>query len=344
MAQPHPSLTLVLDVDERLDTEDLRLEVGRCYAHVCPTLVRTHPAGARAHADAGSGPAGGQPANGQPADGRPVNVARFLVKMGTRVYLDPSVKGADELWSNVMERWIRNQLHKVGNNVRIFNRRQRDEGRPELSFDWMELELQNGQLSVLLRCDSTGAVDPDAAALVTAVRNAYGAGRLGQGAARVLLPAPAAYERQRAAGLAAKAQRQAEAAKRAQDEACRKAEQAEAAEREAAESFLESPRLAAEQATANAPGDAAGSGRKAEAGGPQADGNEDTHRFDADEADFALDYRTWQVEYTDGSARTFDSRTGAFAAEAEVEDETEGAAESACAATNDAPAQPASAR
>ena len=71
---------------------------------------------------------------------------------------------------------------------------------------------------------------------------------------------------------------------------------------------------------------------------------EDARRFDADEADFALDYRIWQVEYTDGSARTFDSRTGAFAAKAEVEDETEGAAESACAATNAAPAQPSSAR
>ena len=44
MALPRPSLTLVLDIDERLDSEALRLEIGRCYAHVCQTLVRTHPA------------------------------------------------------------------------------------------------------------------------------------------------------------------------------------------------------------------------------------------------------------------------------------------------------------
>ncbi len=31
MAQPRPSLTLILDIDERFDSEETRLEVGRCY-------------------------------------------------------------------------------------------------------------------------------------------------------------------------------------------------------------------------------------------------------------------------------------------------------------------------
>jgi len=44
MAQPRPSLTLILDLDERLDSEDVRLEIDRCYSYVGSTLVRTPPA------------------------------------------------------------------------------------------------------------------------------------------------------------------------------------------------------------------------------------------------------------------------------------------------------------
>lgn len=44
MAQPRPSLTLILDLDERLDSEDVRLEIDRCYSYVGSTLVRAHPA------------------------------------------------------------------------------------------------------------------------------------------------------------------------------------------------------------------------------------------------------------------------------------------------------------
>ena len=33
MAQPRPSLTLILDLDERLDSEDVRLEIDRCYSY-----------------------------------------------------------------------------------------------------------------------------------------------------------------------------------------------------------------------------------------------------------------------------------------------------------------------
>ena len=38
MAQPRPSLTLILDLDERLDSEDVRLEIDRCYSYVGSTL------------------------------------------------------------------------------------------------------------------------------------------------------------------------------------------------------------------------------------------------------------------------------------------------------------------
>ena len=265
MALPRPSLTLVLDIDERLDSEALRLEIGRCYAHVCQTLVRTHPAdtaaAASTHAvgsESGKAPSTAETdiatdtAKGPGAQtnaSAPCNIARFLVKMGTRRYLDPKDEGANELWNDVIERWIGNELRKVGNNMRIFNRRQREEGRDPLMFDWYELDLQNGQLSVLLRCDSTSAVDPSANATITALREAYGNNALGENVERVRMPAPEEYERQRKIGLAAKARREAEKAARAQAEAERARAEAEAAEREAEEAFLESPELMAHAAT-----------------------------------------------------------------------------------------------
>ncbi|MFQ9179520.1 MAG: hypothetical protein ACLR3C_06095 [Eggerthella lenta] len=151
MAQPRPSLTLILDLDERLDSEDVRLEIDRCYSYVGSTLVRTHPA----------------------CDGEPQNIMRFLVKLGTRRYLRAEDEGADELWNDVMERWFYNELYKVSNNMLIYNRRQREVGNPQLVFDWIDVELQNGQLHALLHCDNVSGIRPETSELLTQLRAAY---------------------------------------------------------------------------------------------------------------------------------------------------------------------------
>ena len=274
MAQPRPSLTLILDLDERLDSEDVRLEISRCYAHVGPTLVRTHPAREEA----------------------PENIMRFLVKLGTRRYLRSDDEGADELWTDVMERWFYNELYKVSNNMLIYNRRQREEGNPELVFDWIDVELQNGELHALLHCDNVSGIQAETSALLTQLRALYNDGALGEGVVRAYLPAPESYEQQKAVGLAARAARDAEraAAQEAAEEAARAA--AAAAEAAAEEAFLESPQLACE-AAAETPAEAPG----------------DVEPFALDEPDFTPDYRMWLVEYADGSTRAFDSHAGTLA-------------------------------
>ena len=74
MAQPRPSLTLIVDVDERIDSEELRLEIGRSYTYVGSALVRTHAAA---------------------VDDAPVeNTLRMLVKLGTRQYLNEGEEGS----------------------------------------------------------------------------------------------------------------------------------------------------------------------------------------------------------------------------------------------------------
>ena len=178
MAQPRPSLTLILDLDERLDSEDVRLEIDRCYSYVGSTLVRTHPA----------------------CDGEPQNIMRFLVKLGTRRYLRAEDEGADELWNDVMERWFYNELYKVSNNMLIYNRRQREVGNPQLVFDWIDVELQNGQLHALLHCDNVSGIRPETSELLTQLRAAYNEGALGEDVVRAYLPAPASYEERRPPG------------------------------------------------------------------------------------------------------------------------------------------------
>ncbi len=279
MTRQRPSFALILDVDERLDSRELRLEVTRCYAHVASTVVRTHEA----------------------SDGDPENVARILVKLGTRRYLRSSVEGADELWNATMAHWFESVLHKVGNNMVIFNRRQREIGRPELLFSWIEVALENGALSVLLHLDSNSGIDPACGALLTRMREALNAGALGEGVARVLMPSPESFAAQAERGAAAKAAREAaREAERAAAEA--EVERAAAeAERAADEAFLESPELAARLSEGD------GTDGEDEAAGAEADAQE---RFAVPEPDFAIDYGVWRVEYADGSACTYDSAAG----------------------------------
>ena len=275
MAQPRPSLTLVLDINEQLDCEEFRLEVNRCFSYVGSTLVRNHA--------------------------QPENIARFLVKMGTRSYWNSKDEGSDELWTSVMERWFFNELHKVANNLKLFNRRQREIGNPEIPFDFLEIDLQNGTCIVRLRLDSNSDIAPERSELLTLLRDIINAGTLGEGVTKVTMPDDASFNLQRKAGLAAKEQREEEIAA----EKARQAEEAAAAlreaEKEAEEAFLESPLLAASL-------------------------NEETEKtndapdvdwdacFGFDEPDFAIDYTRWNVEYHDGASRIFDSAERSFIA------------------------------
>ena len=125
MAQPRPSLTLILDIDERFDSEETRLEVGRCYTYVGTALVRTHKA---------------------EGDAEPENIMRMLVKLGTRKYLSREDEESEALWSTVIERWLYNQFHTVVNNMQIFNRRQREIGNDPLPFTGLKSSLKTALL------------------------------------------------------------------------------------------------------------------------------------------------------------------------------------------------------
>ena len=316
MAKPHPSVSLLLDLDERLVNHDLRLEIDRCYSYLGTPVVRTHEA----------------------ADGEPVNAMRMMVRVGAREYLDSSAEGADELWNDYVEHWLLNQVHAVENQMKIYNRRQREEGRDELMFRWLDVELQGGRLTVRLRLDSTCGIDPADSIWVTRARQALNEGRLGEDVVMVSMPSDASYEKQYKAGMAALAAR-----KVAEEEAARAAEEARAAELAAAEeaaadSFMVSPALAAEvaeealaaeeasdlvvQARIKADLEAAERGELektaeeivAERIAEEAHLGEDIQKkYALPDADFPLTFDQWTVHYADGTTRDFSAITGELA-------------------------------
>ena len=316
MAKPHPSMALLLDLDERQVTNDLRLEIDRCYSYLGTPVVRTHPA----------------------AEGAPENTLRMTVRVGAREYLDSSVEGADELWNDYVEHWLLNQVHAVENQMKIFNRRQREEGKPELMFTWLEVELQGGRLRVRLHLDSTCGIDPNDSIWVSRVRQALNEGRLGAGVTMVTLPSAASYEAQYAAGMAALVAR-----KQAEEVAARAAAEAAEAEAAAAEaaaedSFMASPALVAqaeaEKQAAEEASDLVVQARIAEdLAAAERDDSEKTaeeivaeriaeeahlgediqKKYALPDADFPLVFDQWTVTYADGSTRDFDAQTGVLA-------------------------------
>ena len=262
----------------------------------------------------------------------------MTVRVGAREYLDSSVEGADALWNDYIEHWLLNQVHAVDNQMKIFNRRQREESKPELVFTWLEIELQGGRLVVRMRLDSTCGIDPEESKWVSRVREALNAGALGKDVIAVTLPSAASYEKQYAAGMEAlEARKEAEAAAaRAAEEAA--AAEAEAAERAAEESFMASPALVAEAAEAALEAEEAadivvrariahdleeverGELDKtaeeivAERIAEEAHLGEDIQKkYALPDADFALAFDQWTVVYADGSTRDFDSTSGILA-------------------------------
>ena len=282
MANPRPSCTLILDVDESLATETTRLEVKRCYTYVGSTVLRTHP------------------------DGEKPNTVHLLAKLGNRHYLHSSDEGADELWETSIEHWFDNMFYNVCNNMRIYNRRQREIGNDELRFEVLDCELENGALNIALHLDSTCSVPPEKAALLTAVRTAYNDGTLGSDVVAVSMPTAASWQAQVVAGEAAKAERekaQAEA-KKAEEEAAKQAKQA--AEKEAEDAFLESPALVEEEREEEHEEEVREEYEKTGIKPPK------RIEFEEEVPDFEVDYRMWDIEYADGTHKTFDSEAMAF--------------------------------
>ncbi len=263
-----PTLILQMNLDESVYSDEVVAEIKRSYSYVAPAVVQSHETG----------------------DAAPENIMRFLVKIH-RPYWRSSEEGADELWNEVMRKWLKNMVYKVSSTMVAYNRQRRLRFESQLVFDWLEVEFADVTLSMRLNADCSleehGAVE-----LADRVRALVNDGVLDGEIACVRVPSRASYEAQRAAIEAARAE---EAAAEAAAEAEEGEEPADAAEAiEAAE---------APESTEGAPAeDAAEEAAEAE---PQPE---------PEPVNFDIDTTMWGIEYADGTVREFDSSKDEFVA------------------------------
>lgn len=325
----HPSPLLILDLDERIDSKALRAEIDRCYSYIGAPVIRTHAPETIATDEGTQVEADNQ---------APVrNVMRLNINnLGTHRYLDSSAEGADALWNDILLHWLYNQIHKLDNQMKIYNLRQREEGADPLMFEWLEINLENGKLIARIKLDSASGVSPEVCTSLDALRAALNAGALGEEVVSVSMPSATSLEEQARMGMAAKATREAEAAAEAERIAAEKQAQADVAEAQADALFLESPQLveqaAKEQAAQRETQDPVLKARvEADLARPE---NEMTAeeivakriaeeaelhekmeaRYTLPEADYELEFSQWTIHYADGTERDFDSLTNAFVA------------------------------
>lgn len=287
MALLRPSLTLVLDLDERVAAEQTILEINRSYAHIGTPVIRTHAT--------------------ESAEDAPVrNTARLIVNMGTYSYLNSADEGADERWETIVEPWIGNMLRKIGNNMKVFNDRQRKIGYPEVHFDTLDIELGAGAFTVAVRPQGAGNVDEAASALVSAARDLRNNGIFAD-AVRVELPTAASWNAQRDAAWEAWIVEHPEALEEPETDEETPTdgvadETAEAASEKTREELLaEDIAAKSYENTAVPPTDSEALPR------PQREEEEEEEPFD-----FPVDYTLWAVIGADGATRTYDCAAAAF--------------------------------
>lgn len=316
MALLRPSLTLVLDLDERVAGEQTILEINRSYAHIGTPVIRTHEPEARETAEgaeglegAGTAVAAGADAATEGTEDAPVrNTARLIVNMGTYSYLNSADEGADERWETIVGPWIGNMLRKIGNNMKVFNDRQRKIGYPEVHFDTLDIELGAGAFTVAVRPQGAGMVDEAVAELVTAARALRNDGTFAE-AVRVELPCASSWQAQRDAAWEAWVIEHPEVLEEpeadedaAGDGADSAAEAVEPAPEKTREELLAEDIIAKSyENTAVPPTDSDALPR------PEREEEEEEEPFD-----FPVDYTLWTVIGPDGATRTYDSAAAAF--------------------------------
>ena len=242
-----------------------------------------------------------------------------------RMMLDTSIANTDpeqynKLYQEARERlgldkpvviqyvsWIGNMLRKIGNNMKVFNDRQRKISYPEVHFDTLDIELGAGAFTVAVRPQGAGAVDEAVAERVTAARNLRNDGTFAE-AVRVELPCAESWNAQRDAAWEAWAAEHPEVLEEPDtDEEAPSGgvadEAAEPAPEKTREELLAEDVIAKSyENTAVPPTDSEALPR------PQREEEEE----EEDPFDFPVDYTLWAVIGADGATRTYDSVAAAF--------------------------------
>lgn len=285
MAIIRPNLVLILDIDEKFATKATKDEIKRNYTHIGSPIIRSHE-----HEE------------------EPQNNATLMVDFGVRDYLHSDVENADQLWDDVVEQWIGNMLHKVGNNMKVFNDRQRKIRMPELIFDRMDIVLGDDELTIGLHTDPLSFIEKHLKTQVSTVRKLYNDGTF-KDVVRVNIPSTASYDEQRDAAWETWSAEHPEPEEPEEpeepiEEPVNNHGVVPDYDDEAYEAWLEADKEAKSyENTAVPPTDSDALPRPERPEEPE----------EPEQFDFDVDYTLWQVFYADGTNRIYDSSTGAFA-------------------------------
>lgn len=266
-----PTLILQMNLDESVYSEDVVAEIKRSYSYVAPAVVQSHETGNAA----------------------PENIMRFVVKIH-RPYWFSSEEGADELWNEVMRKWLKNMVYKVSSTMVAYNRMRRQRFEQQLVFDWLEVEFGSVVLAMRLNADCS-LEEYGASETADRVRALVNQGVLDGEIACVRIPSRASYEAQLAAVQAA----------RAAEEAAQAAEEAETVEDSDGTTAAEETAEAVEEVAAEAV-----EGEDADA----AEEEDASREPEPEPVNFDIDTTVWGIEYADGTVREFNSETNEFAA------------------------------
>ena len=280
MVMIRPSLTLVLDLDERAAGKETILEIKRNYAYVCTPVIRTHAA---------------------ESEDEPVrNTARFIINMGTYKYLLSSDEGADDRWNEIVEPWIGNMFHKVGNTMKVFNDRQRKIKLPEIIFERVNLEMQGGAFNVSLHTDPISFINPELNAQVGLARMLLNDGTLA-GAVQVEAPSDASWQTQNESAWNAWIEEHPEALEPTPEP--EPETEGEPEEQLTREEWLERDKEAKSYENTAVPVTDSESLPPI----PREEEEEEPEQFD-----FDVDYHIWNVTFEDGTTRIFDANERSF--------------------------------
>jgi len=169
---PRPSLIIRVAVNDRELTADLAQRIKATYSYVGGTVV-----------------SGREP---QEVDPSAPNELVLDIRLH-RPYWNAGDPAAQDMWENMMVRWLQNIEYKVGATVVNSYERDEERGCGGVPYRWVEFRF-DAHAAIAVETDGGTRLPKDLVATLGRIRALMAAGALGADVVRVRIPRPAAAD------------------------------------------------------------------------------------------------------------------------------------------------------
>ena len=290
-----PTARLTFNIDPDVYSEELVVELKRCFLNVAPMQVRQLPAldedgeAAVAMVDSAEMPADAVKADAAEEDAdessrAPARSELELIVVLNYPYWDSSVEGADANWNKILIPWLEKKLYKLNATVQGYNRTR---GNGPCFVPYGRLVVSLGDVKCAFRLPSAMEFPSEIPTLLDRCRSLANDGALSDVAlSRIDMPSAAL------------------------DEAAEEADDAERTEAtDGVDGLVASDGQDAFGASADslAAGDFPTDGEAVQIAAADSEGLEVEEELEA-----PIDYRVWGVHFADGTVRGFDAEAGVW--------------------------------